>query len=189
MDEVSNYLATIKKSHPLEIFCIIVFLLSIDLLLSVPTIPVVIIAGNLLGTLNGTMASLIGFFILGSSAYFLGMKLGPKFIKFITKDEKEISKMKSYFQKNGKYCLLLSRACPMLPEISSCLAGMGDMSYKEYIKWYMAGSIPYALILTYSGSKVDVRNISSLLVILFSTYIIYSLIMYFFIIRNKKATL
>jgi len=54
--------------------------------------------------------------------------------------------------------ILLSRAMPILPEITACLSGLTKMSPTKFIVAWMLGSYPYILIATYAGSISTLDN-------------------------------
>ncbi len=181
------FLISIKETHPLILGLTIILLMIVDLFLAIPTVAVIILAGNFLGFYMGSFLSILGAYFLGTLGYFLGQIMGPKLISIITKDKKEVESMKILFNKNGHLSLLMGRACPMLPEISSCLAGMGDMKYREFLKWYMAGAIPYILLVSFCGSISRLDNLTPLILMIFLIYASYALFGLYFKSKNKKA--
>jgi len=52
----------------------------------------------------------------------------------------------------------LSRAVPMLPEISSALAGVTKMPFHKFFTAWLLSSLPYVLVLSYIGSVSEVEN-------------------------------
>ncbi|CAI8233332.1 MAG: Uncharacterised protein [Arcobacter lacus] len=66
--------------------------------------------------------------------------------------------MTELFNKHGVLVIVLSRAVPMLPEISSCLAGTCKMSLKRFIFAWSLGTIPYISVITYAGSISNLDN-------------------------------
>ena len=55
------------------------------------------------------------------------------------------------FQKHGPIIILLSRATPVLPEVSTaCLAGITKMPFYRFLPLWLLSSVPYALIATYA---------------------------------------
>jgi len=188
LDEVSLYIESIKSEHPLLISLTLCLFFIVDLFFSIPTIALISLAGNLLGFFWGSLTCIVGIFLLGSLGYFLGNRLGPRFISQISKDRKEIDEMKRIFQNNGRFCLLISRSVPMLPELSSCLAGMGEMKYSTFLKWYMAGAIPFILLISYSGSISRADNLSPLIFTLFFVYFSYGIFAFAYRRKNKKLS-
>jgi len=54
--------------------------------------------------------------------------------------------------------ILLSRAMPILPEVTACLAGMTKMKFSKFILAWLISTIPYVLIISYAGSASSIEN-------------------------------
>ena len=80
-------------------------------------------------------------------------------MNWVCKNESEQIGMIHLFQTLGPLSLLLCRAAPMLPEITSCLAGTTRMPFWKYVLYYALGSLPYSAIAVYSGSISTVDNL------------------------------
>jgi uncharacterized membrane protein YdjX (TVP38/TMEM64 family) len=61
--------------------------------------------------------------------------------------------MQEVFSRYGSIVLIICRAMPILPEVSCCLAGATRMKFGKYIGAFALGTIPYALIAAYAGSR------------------------------------
>ena len=48
--------------------------------------------------------------------------------------------------------IILARAAPMVPEVTSCMAGVTGMPLLRFLKFFMIGNLPYVLIASYAGS-------------------------------------
>lgn len=158
IDSVKSWFESVQNMSPLIIGLLVAGLLMVDLYLSVPTMAVVILSGYFMGFWQGMIASLIGLLLAGILGYLLSWKFGMKLIKKISDNQKEYDEMQQLFNSNAKIVLVLCRALPMLPEISSCLAGINRMPFKQFLLWYLFGSLPYTVIAAYSGSISDINN-------------------------------
>jgi uncharacterized membrane protein YdjX (TVP38/TMEM64 family) len=187
IDTIKNWFEYVEQLSPFLISLLVIGLLMIDLYLSVPTLAVVILSGYYLGFWQGVLASLIGLLLAGLIGFWLSSKFGMKLIKKISDDEKDFNEMQQLFNSNAKIVLLLCRALPMLPEISSCLAGMNRMPFKQYLLWYLFGTLPYVVIATYSGSLSDINNPWPAIYTAISILGIMS-IAWFYVIRKRKIT-
>ncbi len=54
--------------------------------------------------------------------------------------------------------ILLSRAMPILPEVTACLAGMTKMKFSRFLLAWCLSTIPYVLIVSYAGSVSSLEN-------------------------------
>jgi uncharacterized membrane protein YdjX (TVP38/TMEM64 family) len=158
VEKIKFLFESIRTMSPLIIGLLVAGLLMIDLYLSIPTLAVVIFSGFFMGFIGGAIASSIGLLLAGTFGYWLSWKFGERLIKKLSGNEKEFVEMQNIFNSNAKVVLVLCRALPMLPEISSCLAGINKMPFKQYLFWYTLGSIPYVIIASYSGSVSDIDN-------------------------------
>ena len=116
------------------------------------------LAGFFLGLEMGLLFSSAGLMMAGSLGYLISRYHGAKLLTWVCKDESEQKGMIHLFQTLGPLSLLLCRAAPMLPEITSCLAGTTRMPYWKYVLYYALGSLPYSAIAVYSGSISTVDN-------------------------------
>lgn len=158
MENPESFLHDFQNFDPLLMAGIIIALLMIDLFFAVPTMTVIIFSGFAIGAVGGAISSVIGLAISGSVGYFLSRKTGEKILRLVSRKPSDVAEAKAIFHANGKIVLLLCRALPVLPEVSSCLAGITKMPYGRYLFWYLAGSVPYALISAYAGSVSSFNN-------------------------------
>ena len=137
---------------------IIIALMLIDLFIAIPTLSLTILSGFFLGVELGVLYSSIGMLGSGTMGYIISRFHGEKLLNFVTKDEKQKNEMTRIFSLFGPFSLMLCRAAPMLPEVTSCLAGVTKMPYWKYLLFYSIGTLPYALIAAYSGSISTVND-------------------------------
>jgi uncharacterized membrane protein YdjX (TVP38/TMEM64 family) len=83
---------------------------------------------------------------------------GDKILTFLIKDDYKKDNAIKTFHKHGFTMILLSRAMPMIPEISACLSGMTKMNFGKFILAWAISSIPYVLIASYAGSISSLEN-------------------------------
>ena len=117
--------------------------------------------------------------------YFLSKKYGEKVLNKLSSNEEQKKEMKELFLKHGTIVLILSRAVPMLPEISACLAGTCKMPFKRFLLFWALGTIPYLSIIVYAGSISETNNpMPAIYAALFVTGA-FSLAWLYFIKKNK----
>jgi len=182
--DIKTYLHQIQDADKLKIFIVIVVLLASDVFLSVPTILIVTYSGNILGFEQGLMASTSGMLISGTIAYLLCRFSGNKMLRLLIKDKKQIDEVNSIFHRLGYGMLIIARALPMLPEATCCLSGMMKFNFIKFLMYYLLGTLPYAIVLTYLGSISDTDNPYPALIGIGIVYIILYLL-WFFKLRQK----
>jgi uncharacterized membrane protein YdjX (TVP38/TMEM64 family) len=157
-DDIKLWLEAAMELSPWIVGTIIVLLMLVDLFIAIPTLSLTILSGFFLGVELGLFYSGIGMIGAGTMGYVISRFHGDKLLNFITKDEKQKEEMIRIFSTFGPFSLLLCRAAPMLPEVTSCLAGVTKMPYWKYLLFYSLGTLPYAAIAVYSGSISTVND-------------------------------
>ena len=89
----------------------------------------------------------------GTLGYAITYVYGPGLLRRINRDEGKQAEMAEIFGKYGSLVLLICRAVPILPEVSCCLAGATRMPFWKFFPAFLLGTIPYAMIAAYAGSK------------------------------------
>lgn len=158
METIKAWLVQVQVAPHWIIGAIIISLLVVDLFIAVPTLSLTILSGFFMGVELGALYSTIGMVGAGCLGYLLSKYKGEYFVKKLCKTDKEFLDMKTLFANHGPMALSLCRAAPMLPEISSCLAGITKMPFKKYFLFYLVGTIPYAIIAAYAGSVSSLEN-------------------------------
>ena len=158
LDDIKAWLIQAQQWSPVWVGSLIILLLLVDLFIAVPTLSLTILSGFFLGFEWGFFYSSVGLLLAGSMGYVLSRYHGHKVLSWVCKDDAEQKSMIHLFQTLGPLSLLLCRAAPMLPEITSCLAGTTRMPYWRYLMFYSLGSIPYAAVAVFSGSISSVDN-------------------------------
>ena len=151
-EDIKTWLEYATTLSPVLVGIIIVSLMMIDLFIAIPTLSLTILSGFFLGMELGVFYSCLGMLSAGTMGYVISRFHGEKLLRFVSKDDNQISEMKYLFNTFGPFSLMLCRAAPMLPEVTSCLAGVTKMPFWKYILFYAIGTIPYACIAAYSGS-------------------------------------
>jgi len=158
IEQIKIWLLQAKEFSPYYIGSIVVLLLFSDLFVAIPTLTVITMSGYFLGFQYGAIASLIGLILTGISGYGLSSIFGEKILKFLLKKEEARQEMKSTFIQHSFVMILLSRAMPILPEVTACLAGMTKMRFSKFILVWLISTIPYVLIISYAGSVSSIEN-------------------------------
>lgn len=158
IEDIKAIFETLKSKPSYILGSIIVVLLFVDLFIAVPTMTVIILAGYFIGFELAVVYTFIGLLLASLTGYFLSRKYGLKLLNKLTSDQEQVEQMKELFNKHGVLVLILSRAVPMLPEISACLAGTCSMSVKRFLTAWSLGTIPYLCVIAYAGSISNLDN-------------------------------
>jgi uncharacterized membrane protein YdjX (TVP38/TMEM64 family) len=122
----------------------------------IPSAPLAMIAGALWGTVLAGVYSVIGGFLGGLIAYYLGRTLGRSAIKALT------GKIIVFSQRKGEiylgWLIFVSRLLPVLSfDLISYGAGMTGLSLPIYATATLLGMIPSTFLLTYLGDAIVVN--------------------------------
>jgi len=183
--DIKAYLEQIQHAGKLKIFIIVAVLLASDVFLSVPTILIVTYAGHILGFGWGVLAATIGMLTSGTIAYLLCRFSGTKMLRVLIKDKKQIDEVNRIFHRLGFGMLIIARALPMLPEATCCLSGMMKFNFVKFLLYYVFGTLPYAIVLTYLGSISSADNPYPAFIGIGVVYVILYLL-WFFKLRHTK---
>lgn len=183
--DIKSYLHQIQDADKLKVFIVVAVLLASDVFLSVPTILIVTYSGNILGFELGLLASTLGMMLSGIIAYALCRLSGNKMLQVLIKDPKQIDEVNGIFHKLGFGMLIIARALPMLPEATCCLSGMMKFNFVKFLGYYLIGTLPYAIVLTYLGSISDLDNPYPALVGIGMVYVVLYALWYVKLRNNK----
>lgn len=152
IDQIKAWLTNLHALSTVYVGAIVILLLVADIFIFVPTLTVIILSGYFLGFTNGAIASITGLLLAGSAGYIVGRLFGPKVFQFLLRSSREREEARDAFLAHGFIMIILSRAMPILPEVSACLAGMTQMRYARFLTAWLLSTVPYVLIASYSGS-------------------------------------
>lgn len=155
---VTAFLKQAHQIHPAWMVVIVVGLLSLDLLIAVPTMTTILLAGYFMGPLLGGAASATGLMTLGLGGYEMGRRFGRPILVRLFKDEKKLAEIEHAFVKNDLLTLFACQALPILPELSCTLAGIARMRFGRFLFGYSVGVVPFAFIVAWAGSKSTVSD-------------------------------
>jgi uncharacterized membrane protein YdjX (TVP38/TMEM64 family) len=158
IEQIESWLIQAKAWSSVYVAGIVILLLVADLLIAVPTLTIVILSGYFLGYPYGAVSSLCGVTLAGSCGYMLSRYYGDAILSFLVKEESKRNDAIMTFQKHGFIMILLSRAMPILPEVSACLSGMTRMPFSKFMFAWSISSIPYVFIASYAGSISSATN-------------------------------
>ena len=149
---IRSFLAEAHDVDPVWLILLVVALLWIDLLIAVPTMLTILMAGYFLGAWVGGAAGATGLMCLGLTGYGMGRRLGRPLLARIYKDEQRLAEIERAFGRNDLLVLFACQALPILPELSCCLAGASQMRFGRFLVGYFVGVVPFAFIVACAGS-------------------------------------
>lgn len=158
VSKIETWLTLARDADPLWVAPIIALLLFVDLIISIPTLATITLSGYFLGPVIGALAGIVGLVMAGLGGYTVSHRYGDLLLKVVVKDEAKRSDAVATFQEHGAVVILLSRASPILPEVSACMAGMTRMPLGKFLVLWLASSVPYAVIAAYAGSISSLDN-------------------------------
>ena len=187
LENIKAWLALAQNISPIYVVGLIIVLLMIDLLLSVPTLALTILSGFFLGAAMGATATIAGLVLSGSLGYWLSYHYGDKYVNWVLKQPEAREEATKHFEQHGTTMIFLSRAVPMLPEISACMAGVTQMPYRKFIGAWLISCVPYCLIASYAGSVSSIEDPTP--AILGAAIVMTSLWLGWLVFRKKLKTL
>ncbi|WP_107670094.1 TVP38/TMEM64 family protein [Cyanothece sp. BG0011] len=146
---------------------IYISILIISVVIShIPGLPLVMAAGMVWNPLLGTFYSVIGGFLGGLLAYFLGRSLGRNALKKLTGKVFYFSKNKGEIYLG--FLIFITRLIPLFSfDLISYASGIAGISLPIYSFSTLAGMIPPTFLLTYMGSSLALNPHQKLEIILF----------------------
>ena len=152
VENVKHWLELAGSVDPLWLAGTVILLLFIDLFVAVPTLTITILDGFFLGFPGGATAAFIGMSLAAFSGYAISRIWGESAVSFLIRDKNDRQEMAETFQKNSPTMIVLSRAAPIVPEVTACMAGATNMRFSLYVGYFTLSTLPYVLIATYAGS-------------------------------------
>ncbi len=152
LEKIQIWLENAKQLSPIYVASLVIGLLLVDLIISVPTLALTLLSGFFLGAAAGAATAIVGLVLSGSTGYWLSYRFGERYVNLVLRDPNEQAQARESFQQHGSTIIFLSRAIPMLPEISACMAGVTRMPYHKFILLWLVSCVPYCIIASYAGS-------------------------------------
>lgn len=157
-DDVELWLHEAQRTSPATLAGLVVALLLADILVSVPTLTITMLAGFLLGQFAGATAALLGLYGAGLIGYSVSRVFGDRLLCVLMKDDAKRMQVRETFAQHGFGMIILARAAPILPEVTACLAGATRMSLSRFLAAWSLNSIPYVFVATLAGSLSSLEN-------------------------------
>jgi len=138
--------------HPFLKAMAIISLMALDLVLPVPSIPLLLWSGNELGVVTGSMVNLFALTLAHTLAYEVCRGSGLKaYRRFIGKEVHQSASI--LFNRHGPTALVISRNIPILSEVFCALAGLTSMPRNRFQLSIIISNAPTAIFVAYLGQK------------------------------------
>lgn len=151
-DNVREWLELASTLSMLTVAAVVIGLLAIDLFVAVPTLTIVIVGSYFLGFEWGFAAAMAGSALAAFGGYAICGRWGEGALSRVIRDEEQRRDMRAAFTAHGPGMIMLSRAAPILPEVTACMAGMTKMPLARFAMFWVIGTLPYMGIAAYAGS-------------------------------------
>ncbi|MEM7300036.1 MAG: VTT domain-containing protein [Pseudomonadota bacterium] len=152
VDNVRGWLERALEIDPAWVAVAAVLLLFLDLFVAVPTLTITILSGFFLGFPMGAAAAFLGMSLAAFTGFAISRIWGDRAISFVLRNPSDRREMAEAFNSNGPVMIMLSRAAPIVPEVTACMAGATGMSLLRYAVFFSISTMPYVLIGAYAGS-------------------------------------
>lgn len=157
-DNVRGWLAEAGTVSPAWIAALVILLLFIDLFVAVPTLTVTLLGGYFLGFGMGMGAAFAGMSLAAFGGYAICHRHGERLVSMLVRDSMKREEMRAAFHRNGPAMILLSRAAPILPEVTACMAGATRMPLPTFALLFSISTLPYVAIAAWAGSVSSIDN-------------------------------
>lgn len=132
-------------------------LLVADVLLPVPSIPVMVAHGALFGIVCGTLLSLLGSVGAALCGFAIGRRGGGIFRRLVTPEER--TRADYLLRRWGMLAIIVTRPVPLLAETVAIVAGTSSLGWGRTTLAALAGSLPPALLYAITGAAaVNLQN-------------------------------
>ena len=152
VENVKHWLELAGAVDPVWLAGTVVLLLFLDLFVAVPTLTITLLGGYFLGFPVGAAAAFTGVSLAAICGHGISRIWGERAVSFLLRDDNDRKDMAQAFQRNGPAMIILSRAVPIVPEVTACMAGATNMRFAHYLGYFSLSTLPYVLIASYAGS-------------------------------------
>ncbi|PKF48884.1 TVP38/TMEM64 family protein [Enterovibrio nigricans] len=158
LEQIELWLAQAQSLSAVTVVVAVVFLLFLDLFIAVPTLSIMMLGGYFVGAQLGWLAAFSGTFLAGVCGYGLSALYGEKLVNLVVKDDAKRQELRAQFRRHGILMILLSRAMPILPEVTACMSGISRMRFLTFLLAWCAVNLPYTFTAAYAGSISTLEN-------------------------------
>ncbi|QDU58894.1 TVP38/TMEM64 family protein [Aeoliella mucimassa] len=133
---------------------LLIALLASDILLPVPSGPVITLAGGQIGVLPTAIAAWTGLMLGGLAAFAVAKRLGPAVTRRLASPE-DLEGLKSTARQHDAWLLLVTRPLPILAEATVLLCGTLDTSWPRLLWTLGIGNAAVATAFAVLGQQAS----------------------------------
>lgn len=130
--------ASLRELEPWTAIAAIALLVA-DIVMPLPASGVMAALGVLYGPIAGGLLSALGNFLSGMIAYLACRQFGQRAARWFL-GEVAFARDQERFERLGAVGVAGSRALPVLPEVTACLAGLLDMNLRRFMSALAIGA-------------------------------------------------
>jgi len=138
-------------TSPVALFWSVVAVLSVDILLPVPSSAVSTFAGAKLGGVAATAASMLGMTIGACLGFVLSRWAGPRLLPWLAKSE-DVDRLRQLEPRWSLWLLLVTRPLPILAEACVVLLGSLRMPWQQFLPAILLSHFIIALLYALLGA-------------------------------------
>lgn len=174
----------INQTHEHLVWVVLVLggMLSLDVLLPVPSSVVSTACGYLLGFFGGTLTSLGGMTLSCIGGFWLGHRFGRPMANRLVGAE-ELTRLERLNQELGDWAIVVSRPVPVLAESAVLFAGIGKWSFPRFMLLSTLSNAGISLV--YGAVGAFSATVNSFLLAFFAALALPGLAM---IVMRKRGT-
>jgi membrane-associated protein len=130
-----------------------------------------------------------------STGYAIGARLGPRIFtreRSVLFNPKHVVRTQHFYEKYGAKTIVIARFVPIIRTFAPVLAGVGQMRYRRFLAYNVAGGIGWVMSMTWAGYLLGqtVPNISKHMHVLVIVIIVLSCVpIAIEIYRERRKTL
>lgn len=158
VENVRLWFDAAHRVDAIYVIAVVIALLFADLFVAIPTLTVTLLAGYFLGFPAGALTAFAGMNAAALGGFFLSRRWGDHGIRFLVRNPQQRLDLHSEFQRSGPAMIMLSRAMPILPEVTACMAGATGMPLSRYLVFFTVSTLPYVSIAAWAGSASSLAN-------------------------------
>lgn len=130
----------------------ILALLTVDLLVPVPSSVVMIVSGGVFGIAGGASLALAGSLLGNYLGFEAARRYGRDAMRRFVGDA-QLERMEEVFARRGALAVVVSRPLPILMETFSIAAGLSGMRRSTFVLASLTGTAPIVVVYAYAGSR------------------------------------
>ena len=125
---------------------------------------------------------LIAAAVVGDSVgYAIGWRLGPRLFtreKSLLFNPKHVQRTRDFYARHGAKTIVIARFVPIIRTFAPVVAGVGQMEYRRFVVYNIAGGVGWVVSMTWAGYLLGraIPNIGSHIHIVVAVVIVLSII-------------